>query len=213
MSEILYTFISGKNIFRGFPGIYFWFRISFTSNYITLLISRFKTEKNISLEFWSCSCELPRFPMFILNICCIFMFFISRHIKVKCIRKCSLSQPTRVLRYFCSTCTILGNEGVVARTWKYDSLSRLPPGQFVTRFADFFRVLSRGKRGGKREMEIEKLEKGDSSWSTARYALSARSILPSLPRQSLFMLRHYLKRCTLSCNLPDEIPSLFNVQV
>ena len=83
----------------------------------------------------------------------------------------------------------------------------------MTRFADFFRVLSRGKRGGKREMEIEKLEKGESSWSTARYALSARSILPSLPRQSLFMLRHYLKRCTLSCNFPDEIPSLFNVQV
>lgn len=98
--------------------------------------------------------------MYILNICCISMFFISSHIKVKCIRKCSLSQPARVLRYFCSTCTILGNEGVVARTWKYDSLSRLPPGQFVTRFADFFRVLSRGKRGGKREMEIEKLEKG-----------------------------------------------------
>lgn len=100
-------------------------------------------------------------------------------------------------------------KGVLARMWKYDSLSRFPPGQFETRFADFFRVLSRGKRGGKREMEIEKLEKGESSWSTARYALSARRILPSLPRQSLFMLRYYLKRCTLSCNPPNEILSFF----
>lgn len=78
-------------------------------------------------------------------------------------------------------------KGVLARMWKYDSLSRFPPGQFETRFADFFRVLSRGKRGGKREMEIEKLKKGESSWSTARYALSARRILPSYHRDNLFL--------------------------
>ena len=130
------------------------------------------------------------------------MFFLSEAYKCSvhtfCWYKCGLSQFVYVPRYFCSPCTIVRNEGVVARTWKYDSLSRLPPGQFETRFADFFRVLSRGKRGGKREMEIEKLEKGESSWSTARYALSARPILRSLPRQSFFMLRHYLKRCTLS---------------
>lgn len=29
------------------------------------------------------------------------------------------------------------------------------------------------------------------------------------PRQSLFMLRYYLKRCTLSSNLPNEILSFF----
>lgn len=143
---------------------------------------------------------------------CSFFLRYKCSVHTFCWYKCGLSQLfVYVPRYFCSPCTILRNEGVVARTWKYDSLSRLPPGQFETRFADFFRVLSRGKRGGKREMEIEKLKKGESSM--ARYALSARPILRSLSRQSFFMLRHYLKRCTLSWSLPDEIPLFFNVQV
>lgn len=74
-----------------------------------------------------------------------------------------------------------------------------------------FFVFSRAENAsGKREMEIEKLKKGESSWSTARYALSARRILPSYHRDNLFfMLRYYLKRCTLSSNLPNEILSFF----
>lgn len=104
-----------------------------------------------------------------------------------CWYKCGLSQLVYVFQgIFVHRIQTSGTKGSSSHTWKYDSLSRLPPGQFETRFADFFRVLSRGKRGGKREMEIEKLEKGESSWSTARYALSARSILRSLPRQSFF---------------------------
>lgn len=166
-----------------------------------------KSKTVISVEFWS-SLHLQYYPSHycILPFTPLHVLFSLLYYCQGC--ECSLYTGTRavlvnvayrklthVVRYFRS---VPGRGPRVRGNMTH--FPRLPPGQFATRFVDFFfRALSRGKRGGKRKMEIEKLEKGERrARSTARYALSACRYYLRRPRQSPFFFSRLLFKNSLS---------------
>lgn len=103
-------------------------------------------------------------------------------------------QFTHVVRYFCSVFRRFdeagGMRGVIGGPRVRGNMTHFPGfrrGNLRDPLCGFFPVPFRAENAsGKREMEIEKLQKGDANWSTARYVLSVRPILPSLPRRLHF---------------------------